>query len=239
MSLDDREFGGNVSDQFENALKFIISKLPIRGRIEEGGKRADYLAIPELAIRETLANALAHRDYSTYSSRIQIDIYSDRVEFANAGRSLVPLSKLSSAHPQTRNPLLMSYLRDLSISEHRGRGIRTIIASLKNAGLSEPTFEHKHDWFVATLFSSAFIQDTDQDWLGKFQRYRLNERQLKALVHIKHTNVGINNSEYRELNNLTKVGDDRKANFELVKMVKLGILKKIGSNRDRRYLFKE
>ena len=87
--------------------------------------------------------------------------------------------------------------------------------------------------------ASAFIQDTDQDWLGKFQRYRLNERQLKALVHIKHTNVGINNSEYRELNNLTKVGDDRKANFELVKMVKLGILKKIGSNRDRRYLFKE
>src|SRR5690606_22665536 len=101
----------------------------------------------------------------------------------------------------------------------------------------EPTFEHKHDWFVATLFSSAFIQDSDQDWLKQFQKYSLNERQLKALVHINHSKVGISNGEYRELNNMTEVGDDRKANSELVRMVKLGILQKIGADRNRRYIF--
>ena len=237
VSLDDKEFTGNVAQQFDGALKFIMSKLPIRSRVETGGKRTEYLAIPELAIRETLANALVHRDYSTYGSRVQVDIYSDRIEFANPGRSLIPLNQLYEAHPQTRNPLLMSYLRDLNITEHRGRGIRTIIASLKEAGLAEPTFEHKHDWFVATLFSSAFIQDSDQDWLKQFQKFSLNERQLKALVHIKHSKTGISNGEYRELNNMTEVGDDRRANSELVRMVKLGILQKVGADRNRRYIF--
>lgn len=237
VSLDDKEFSGNIPHQFDSALKLIMSKLPIRSRVETGGKRAEYLAIPELAIRETLANALVHRDYTTYGSRVQVDIYSDRIEFANPGRSLIPIDQIFEAHPQARNPLLMSYLRDLNITEHRGRGIRTIISSLKNAGLAEPTFEHKHDWFVATLFSSAFIQDSDQDWLKKFQKFGLNENQLKALVHIKHNNLGISNSEYRDLNNLTGVGHDRKAKAELVRMVNLGILQKVGADRNRRYIF--
>jgi len=237
VSLDDKEFSGNAVSQFENALALILTKLPLRGRIESGGKRTEYLAIPEVAIRETLANAIAHRDYTTYSGRIQIDIYSDRVEFSNPGRSLIPLDQLENAHPQTRNPLLMSYLRDLRITEHRGRGIRTIKNSLKAAGLAEPRFEHKHDWFVATLHSSAFIRDDDQLWLQQFQIYGLNERQLKALVHSKHNSRGINNSEYRDLNNMNRVGDDRKANYELIRLVKLKLMLPIGQAKLRRYIF--
>ena len=239
VSLDDKEYDGNVPYQFENALNLILSKMPVRSSIADEGKRQSDLAIPKLAIRETLANALGHRDYSTYRSRVQVDIYADRVEFANPGRSLVPIEDLEKAHPQTRNPLLMNYLKDLRIVEHRGRGIKTIINSLKDAGLAEPSFEHRHDWFVATLYSSAFIQDSDQDWLKQFQKYGLNERQLKALVHAKHNPSGISNTEYRQINNMNEVGDDRKANLDLVKLADLQILKKVGANRNRRYVYSE
>lgn len=239
VSLDDKEFDGNVAHQFEQAFAMIRSKLPVRSRIEEGGKRQSYLAIPEKAIREALANALAHRDYSTYSSRVQVDIYSDRIEFANPGRSLVPLDKLQEAHPQTRNPLLMSYLRDLQITEHRGRGIKTIVNSLQEAGLAPPTFEHKHDWFVVTLHSSAFIKEKDQDWLKEFRDKGLNERQLRVLVHVRYNNTGINNSEYREINGMNDVGDDRRTRWELGRLVGLGILRKTGARRNRRYLLVE
>jgi predicted HTH transcriptional regulator len=226
-SLDDKEFSGNAVSQFDNALKTILSKLPIRSKIEStSGKRLDYLAIPEVAIREAIANAIAHRDYTTYKGRIQIDIYADRIEFANPGRSLVPLDQLETTHPETRNPLLMSYLRDLNITEHRGRGIRTIKNSLKAAGLAEPTFSHNHDWFVVTLYSSAFITTDDQSWLQQFKKFKLNDRQLKLLVHLKHTEVAISNSEYRELNNMNKVGDDIRAKKDLVKLTTLGLLKK-------------
>ena len=116
---------------------------------------------------------------------LPVVVYLDRIEFTNPGRSLVPINKLESAHPQTRNPLLMSYLKDIGITEHRGRGIRTIRNSLKIAGLAEPSFEHQHDWFVATIYSTAFIDIDDQKWLQKYSNFNLNERQLKALVYLK------------------------------------------------------
>jgi ATP-dependent DNA helicase RecG len=235
VSLDDREFSGNVVNQFEESLKFIESKLPVKSRIDEEGKRKSYLAIPNLALREILANAIVHRDYKTFKGRIQVDVYNDRIEFANPGRSLIPLELLETAHPETRNPLLMNYMRDLKITEHRGRGIRTIKSSLKAAGLAEPTFVHRHDWFVATIFSSAFIRDDDQIWLQQFQEFKLNGRQLNALVHVKYNPDGINNSEYRNLNNMTNVGDDIRAKKELVKLTKFGILNKVGEKRYRRY----
>ncbi len=238
VSLDDREFSGNAVSQFEQALKFIGSKLPVRSRIGPEGKRSDYLAIPTLALRETLANAIVHRDYSTFKGRIQIDIYSDRIEFASPGRSLIPLDMLETAHPETRNPLLMNYLRDLNITEHRGRGIRTIKSSLKSAGLAEPTFIHRHDWFIATIFSSAFIQDVDQVWLQKFQDLGLNERQLNALVYVKHNDSGISNAEYRNINNMINVRDDIRAKKELAKLTRLGLVNKIGEKRYRRYVLK-
>lgn len=238
VSLDDREFSGNVASQFEEALKFIEFKLPVKSRIDTEGKRTSYLAIPTLALREVLANAIVHRDYTTFKGRIQIDVYNDRIEFANPGRSLVPLKLLETAHPETRNPLLMNYMRDLNITEHRGRGIRTIKGSLKASGLEEPTFVHKYDWFVATIFSSAFIKDEDQIWLQQFQDLKLNERQLNALVHVKHNSNGINNSEYRNLNNMTNVGDDVKAKKELVKLTRFGLLNKVGERRYRRYVLR-
>lgn len=237
VSLDDKKFFGNVVQQFEESLKFLLTKLPTKGKIEiKTGKRRDYLAVPEIAIREILANAIVHRDYSTYRSRIQIDIYKDRIEFVNPGCSLIPLEQIEKSHSETRNPLLMNFLRDLSITEQRGRGIPTIKASLKKAGLPYPKFEHRNDQFVAVIYSEAFIKDDDQIWLQQFLTFKLNERQHNALVHLRHSEEGINNSEYRDINNMLGVGDDLRARRELSALVNKKLTNTTGANRNRRYV---
>lgn len=236
VSLDDKEFNGNIVSQFELALKHLLTKLPVRSRIDNTGKRQDYLTIPRLALREILANALVHRDYSTFSSRIQVDIYIDRIEFSNPGRSLVPLDLIETAHPETRNPLLMSYLRDLDITEHRGRGIRTIKTLLERSGLKQPIFAHKHDWFVATVFTSAFINQDTQKWLESLKSFNFNEKQLKAIAYLKSNPLGISNSDYRIINNMNSVRDDIRAKKELAKIVKSGVFLTIGEKRYRKYL---
>jgi ATP-dependent DNA helicase RecG len=236
VSLDDREFNGSAKNQYEAALKFIASKLPVKSKIDPEGKRREHLVIPIVALRETLANAIVHRDYSTYASRIQVDIYVDRIEFSNPGRSLVPLNILDIAHPESRNPLLINLFRDLNIAEQRGRGIRTIRSSLKRASLAEPTFQHRGDWFVATIYNSAFIKDNDQVWLEKFQRFNLKDRQLNALVYTKNNPQGISNGIYRDINNMESVRDDVRASKDLNKMVKMGILLKVGSYRHTHYI---
>lgn len=236
VNIGDKEFSGNAVSQFDEAFKFILSKLPVRSRIDPEGKRREHLVIPKVAIRETLANAIVHRDYTTFSSRIQIDIYSDRIEFSNPGRSLVPLDEIETAHSETRNPLLMYYLRDWKITEQRARGIRTIKSSLKQAGLAEPTFEHRADWFVASIFNTAFIKSDDQIWLQNFAALKLKERQLNALVYVRHNKVGITNEIYRDINNMSSVRDDIRATKELARLTRLKLLIKQGENRYRRYI---
>ncbi len=234
--IDDKDFSGNTIMQFERALKFILSKLPVRSRIDPEGKRREHFIIPTVALREVLANAIVHRDYTTHSSRIQIDIYSDRIEFSNPGRSLVPLTLLETAHSETRNPLLMNYLRDFKITEQRGRGIRTIKVSLKTAGLGEPKFEHRADWFVATIYSTAFIKTDDQVWLQQFAAYKLKDRQLNALVYVRNNKPGITNEIYRDINNMNNVRDDIRATKELLRLTNLRLLTKVGEYRYTRYV---
>jgi ATP-dependent DNA helicase RecG len=234
--LDNREFDGNAIVQFERAFSFIKSKLPIRGTVELSGIRKDYLVIPEIALREALANAIAHRDYASHASRVQVDIYSDRIEIINPGTSLVPIEQLENAPSASRNPLLMTYLKEFGITEQKARGIRTIKISLKQAGLLEPTFENIHDSFKITLSRSAFISSEDKTWLVKFAPFKLNERQQSALAHVRNNPAGITNSEYREINSMTNVRDDKKANKELRRLVELGLLSPLGANRARRYV---
>lgn len=234
-----QEFFGNSKVQFENALAFLKSRLPVRGTIDHTGKRRDYLIIPEVALREALANALAHRDYSTYSSPIQIDIFSDRIEIINPGTSLVPIEQLDKTPSATRNPLLMNFLKDYGITDQKARGIRTIKVSLKAAGLLAPSFENVGQSFKITLYSSAFISHDDKTWLQQFSKFRLNERQLNALAHAKNSQDGINNGEYRDINSMNNVRDDKKANKELRVLVEKGILYPSGENKARRYVLHE
>lgn len=237
--LDNREFNGNVLQQFDKAFSYIKTRLPIRGTIDATGKRRDYLIIPEVAIREALANCIAHRDYSTHTARIQIDIYADRIEIINPGISLVPIDQLEKAPSATRNPLLMTYLKELGITEQKARGIRTIKISLKKAGLQEPSFENVNDSFRVTLYSSAFISNTDKSWLQQFSRYKLNERQLNALAHARNKPTGISNSEYRDINSMQNVRDDKKANKDLRRLVELELLRPVGEHKKRRYYISE
>ena len=234
--IDNREFGGNARLQFDEAFKFVKSKLPIRGTIDSSGTRRDYFIIPEVALREALANAIAHRDYSTTSAPIQIDIFSDRLEIINPGTSLVPIDEIEKAPSATRNPLLMNFLKDYGITDQKARGIRTIILSIKQARLQAPTFENIGQSFKATLFASAFISNTDKIWLNQFSAFALNDRQLTALTHVKNNPRGISNSEYRNYNSMTNVRDDKKANFELNDLVSKNILIAVGNSRARRYI---
>ena len=232
---DNREFNGNVVRQFNEAFRFIKSKLPISGTIDSDGKRREYLVIPEVALREALANAIAHRDYSTMSSRVQVDIFADRIEITNPGQSLVPIEKIYDTPSVARNPYLMGFLKEYHITEQLARGIQTIRESSKAAGLAEPLFENLSSSFRITLYSSAFLSGADHIWLRQFSSENLNSHQLSALTHMRNTVHGINNVEYRDINQMNGVGDDRRARHELEKLKSLSIIIPRGEKRYRRY----
>ena len=79
--LDNRQFHGNAFTLLANAERFLRDTLPIAGRIEPGRfERIDEPLYPPLAVRESLANALCHRDYSIGGGSVGVAVYDDRLE---------------------------------------------------------------------------------------------------------------------------------------------------------------
>lgn len=78
---DNRQYFGNAFRLMTLADRFLRDHLPIAGRIVPGlFERTDDPLHPPLALREALANAICHRDYSIGGGSVAVAIYDDRLE---------------------------------------------------------------------------------------------------------------------------------------------------------------
>ena len=75
------------------------------------------------AVREVLLNALVHRDYSSYTENmpIQLILYSDRMEVHNPGGlyGRLTVDQLGKMQPDTRNPFLVTAMEAMGQTENR------------------------------------------------------------------------------------------------------------------------
>lgn len=241
---DRKEFHGDIKTQFEQAFEYLMRYIkrdwPVGGVVNrETGLREDVYVLPEVAFREALANAVAHRDYMVGSSCVNIDLYADRVEMSNPGESLVSIRDLDKTDSRARNPILMEYLKAFDITDKSARGILTIRQAARKKGLLDPKFENVSGSFKVTLYFSSPHSDGDKVWLKeRLEQYRLKDSQKNAIIRAKNNpDQGVSNSEYRDINHMDTVGDDIRAKNELKKLVDIGVLQAKGEKRHRRYYF--
>ena len=70
----------------EQAVEFIKRNTGVKTQLIDGVRRENRWAYPEEALRETIVNALVHRDYLLSGSDIELSIYEDRLEVGSPGR---------------------------------------------------------------------------------------------------------------------------------------------------------
>ena len=143
--LDNRQFHGNAFTLLSNAERFLRETLPIAGRIESDRiERIDEPLYPPLATRESLANALCHRDYSIGGGSVGVAVYDDRLEVTSSGTlhfGLTP-EKLFAPHESLPwNPLIARTFYRRGIIEEWGRGTLKIAELTTSAGLPRPEIE--------------------------------------------------------------------------------------------------
>lgn len=138
-----REARDNLSRLFDLGMSFLRTWLS-RPETSGGPNRAD-LEIPEIALREALANALIHREYEHSPARNQptrIEIYADRVEITSYGGLLgVSELQLNAAEQVTavrRNPIITRIFMYMMRAEFGGGGVVRIFHSARVAGLPRP-----------------------------------------------------------------------------------------------------
>ena len=64
---------------FQDLVRFIMGQLPQKEVIEDA-LRKEMNLVPEVVIRELVANALIHQDFGISGASVMVEIYADRVE---------------------------------------------------------------------------------------------------------------------------------------------------------------
>lgn len=143
--LDNRQFHGNVFTLLQRAERFLRDSLPVAGRVMPGlFERVDDPLYPLLALREALANAFCHRDYSVGGGSVGVAIYDDRLEVTSSGSlhfGLTPDALLEPHESLPWNPLIARVLFRRGLIEQWGRGTLKIVELMEQAGLPRPAIE--------------------------------------------------------------------------------------------------
>ena len=66
-----------------------------RNEVIKDALRKDVSLYPEIAIRELIANALIHQDFTIGGTNPMIEIYDNRIEITNNGKPLIDVILLS------------------------------------------------------------------------------------------------------------------------------------------------
>ena len=230
--LDNRTFEGSIPAMLEHVEKYILAGLR-KASLIDGMFRRDIPEYPQVAIREVLANAMAHRDYSTHvrGTTIDVKLFADRLEVRSPGglHGNVTLDNLEEEHT-TRNARLMRILEDIRVVENRGSGIKAMIGALRAANLEPPTFDDRRASFLVTFRNHTLMNPDGVRWLNQYATRQLNDRQRVALVYLRQNNR-IGNADYRRLNRV----DPLVAGQELRGLVEEGLLTSEGVGRWTHY----
>lgn len=146
---------------FESALAYINSFLQVREEIGQA-LRTEVQPYPPLAIRELVANALVHQDFNIGGTSPVVEVYSDRIEIINPGRSLIEPDRILDKPPRSRNEDLASFMRRINICEERGTGIDKVIDAVETNQLPPPDFRTDDDNTIAVLYAERPLSQMTQ-----------------------------------------------------------------------------
>lgn len=152
----EREYPGNkgYAISFEALLFFIKTLLP-SSEIIKTALRAETSIYPDIALRELIANALIHQDFTVKGAGPMIEIYDNRIEISNPGKLLPSktVDRLIGTTPQSRNDALASAFRRYNICEERGSGFQKSVAAIELYGLPPLRFEELANSFRVTIYA--------------------------------------------------------------------------------------
>lgn len=153
------EICGSLFKQLRECYSFIDRYNRTRSEFE-GLTRIDTRDYPTTAIRESLLNAIVHRDYS-FSGSTLISIFDDRIEFVTIGGLVRGISKddMLLGVSILRNKNLANIFYRLKLIEAYGTGIPKIMESYENS-LILPKIQTTDNAFKITIFNTENLEES-------------------------------------------------------------------------------
>lgn len=140
---------GSLFEMIDLAVGFVMSRIDAYvGTRDLSADAPVKYELPETAVAEAIANAVAHRDYTSNAS-VQVMLFRDRLEVWNPGKlpDGFTIQKLHEVHrSEPTNPVIAHPLFMAGYIEHLGTGTTDIISDCEEAGLRTPEFIQADDF---------------------------------------------------------------------------------------------
>jgi len=222
------EIGGPLPKIIQRAWQVVGEEMR-KGAVVTQLERKERTEYPVSAVREALVNAVAHRDYRLSGRRIEVRMFSDRMEISSPGGlpGFITVDNIVDEH-FSRNPRIVSGLYQWGYIEELGLGVDLMIDEMVRAGHPPPRFKDSPYAFSVTLFNVQ-EREPQPDWAG-----RVSERQAKALTYVeKHGRI--TNREYRDI---CPGLSPETLRLDLAELVDRGLLLKVGAKKGTYYILK-
>lgn len=150
---------GTLPELIRDAINFV-ENITSKGSIIESDSltRNDILEYPFLVLREAVANAVVHRDYSIAGREIDLRIFDDRIEIMSPGTlgGGLTVEDLGTGKRYIRNQLIVDTLNEMRYIERAGTGIARILKEMKINGSPNPKFQVDINTFKIIIPSHPF-----------------------------------------------------------------------------------
>jgi ATP-dependent DNA helicase RecG len=224
---------GTLPEMIDEAERFVKRNTRIAAKIT-GFERREITEYPYPAIREGIANAVAHRDYDRADVEVRVSVFADRIEVQSPGRLPAPLTLDTLGEEYAlRNKLIAELLFNIRYIERRNTGIMRMRRWMREHGLPEPVFQEVGQTFKVTFQGPGdhILDLIPEEGVTDLRALGLNERQIEALRLMVNEKRVLTNRDYRELFN---VGNQTAAR-ELTRLVEKGQARQVGSGRATKY----
>jgi len=203
-TIDSRDIKGPIYKMLDEVKAFFLRNTRLANKIVEF-KRVDIPEYPYEAIRESVINAIAHRDYTRRGTPIMFSIFDDRIEVSNPGGLLPGLNiKKLEGHHATRNESICNIFHETMDMERFGTGIGKMKKSMKSHGLPAPELEEEGDFFMVRFHGPGdkildLAPDIPEERQTDLKKLGLNERQIEALRLMINEKQIITNELYQKI----------------------------------------
>lgn len=222
---------GPVQHQVEDAGEWILRDIGTEIVIT-GTRRHDVPRLPRRVVREAIANAVAHRDYSQDRTPIVVEMRPSSVRIASPGPLPPPVSVATLREAQApRNHTVIDILRRLGLAEDSGQGIDVMQDEMRFELFGEPEFQETNDSFVVVLPLSGQISSHERGWLAELQRRGALRSRDRLLLLTALRDGRLTNTRAREVLQVDSV----QARSSLRRLRDAGLLVQHGTKRRAYY----
>lgn len=164
------ELRGPLPVQLLDASRRVMEELGTE-LVVLGVQRYDLPRVPEVVIREAIANAVAHRDYQLSRTPVRIELRPSSVRIASPGGLPEPVTVENIRETSApRNIAAIKALRNFGLAEDAGRGINVMEDSMIAEMLDPPRIDETQHEVSVTLPVRSAVAPQERAWVRELER---------------------------------------------------------------------